>query len=149
VITFCRTTTITAEFPDEETVRLRGLLEDHIYAMEVEMDVRATDGVVTAVNGTMKRYTTPWCPDAEPVLQEAVGLCVREQGWISRVNREIGRQGCTHFAEILIECGRCLDTALLSRAVADQVQQDPDTTPENAARTWIDQNPTAWVLTPT
>jgi hypothetical protein len=146
VISFCRTTTVTADFPGEDTIRLRGLLEDHIYAMELEMDVRISDGVITAVTGSMKRFTTPWCPDAVAILQEAVGLSLREQGWISRVNRDIGRQGCTHFAEILIECGRCLDTAQLSRAVTERIHQDADLSPEDAAQAWIDDNPTAWIL---
>lgn len=147
MISFCRTTMITAEFPSRNIVRLRGLLEDHIYAMEIEMDVRFSDGVITVITGSMKRFTTPWCPDAVPVLQQAVGLSLREQGWISRVNREIGRQGCTHFAEILIECGRCLDTSLLSRVVTERIHQDVDCSPEDAAQAWIDDNPSAWTET--
>ena len=147
MIGFCRSTAVTADFPGENTIRLRGLLEDHIYAMEIEMDVRISDGVISAITGSMKRFTTPWCPDAVPVLQEAVGLSLREQGWISRVNREIGRRGCTHFAELLIECGRCLDTALLSRAVAERTHVDTELPPGEAARSWIDDNPAAWTLT--
>jgi len=146
VIGFCRTTTVTADFPGEDTIRLRGLLEDHIYAMEIEIDVRISDGAITAITGSMKRFTTPWCPDAVAILQEAVGLSLRQQGWISRVNRDIGRKGCTHFAEILIECGRCLDTARLSRAVTEQVFQDAELSPGDAARGWIDAHPKAWTL---
>jgi hypothetical protein len=148
MIGFTRTVTVTAEFPDDEHIHLRGLLEDHIYAMELEVDIRIADGVVTAIDGTMKRVTTPWCGDAVPVLQQAVGMSVREQGWISRVNRDIGRQGCEHFAAILVECGRCLDTARLTRAVARRIEQEPGVQPVDAARDWIGTHPDAWLLNP-
>jgi hypothetical protein len=146
MIGFARTVSVTAEFPDEDTVRLRGSLSDHIYAMELEVDIRISDGVITAIDGTMKRVTTPWCGDAVPVLQQAVGMSVREQGWISRVNRDIGRQGCEHFAAILVECGRCLDTARLTRAIATRLEQEPGMDAMDAARDWIGTHPDAWVL---
>ncbi len=44
MITFNRSQVIGAEFPDEETVRFNGILEDHIYSMEINMDVQIADG---------------------------------------------------------------------------------------------------------
>ena len=146
MITFSRTVTVTAEFPDEDTVRMRGTLADHIYAMDLDVDIRIADGVITAIDGAMKRVTTPFCGDAVPVLQTAVGMCVREKGWISKVNRDIGRQGCEHFAAILVECGRCLDTARLSRDTAVRLALDPTVPAESAAAAWIEQHPEAWTL---
>jgi hypothetical protein len=93
---------VTGELIQENLLRLRGILEDHIYAMEMQMDVRLPDGVISSIQGVMKRYTTPVCPKAVEVLQKAVGMSLRDPGWISKVNREIGRQGCQHFAEILV-----------------------------------------------
>ena len=46
MIGFCRTVTITAELPDENTVRFRGLLEDHIYAMDLELVKKSWDKVI-------------------------------------------------------------------------------------------------------
>ena len=149
MIGFCRTVTVSGEFPDDETVRMRGSLADHIYAMEIEVDIRVADGVVTAIDGTMKRVTTPWCGDAVPVLQTAVGMSVRERGWISRVNRDIGRQGCEHFAAILVECGRCLDTVRLSSGVGTRLAGDPSEPVTDAAAAWIDEHSEAWVLSAT
>ena len=146
MISFCRTVTTTAEFLDNETVRFRGALEDHIYAMGIEMDVRIADGVISAIKGVMQRHTTPWCPDAEPVLEQAVGLSVRQSGWVSRINRDIGRKGCRHFAELIIECGACLDTVRLGRSVAERLRQDSDASAGEVARSWIDEHPGAWVL---
>ncbi|MBU2550359.1 MAG: DUF2889 domain-containing protein, partial [Proteobacteria bacterium] len=140
-ITLCRTQLVMAEFPDEKTVRFHGILEDHIYAMEVEMDVSIPDGVITKVTGWMKRYTNPVCPQAMDVLQKAVGMSLREEGWMSKINREIGRLGCTHFAEIILECGRCLDEARLALAVGQTLEANPQTDPNQAARDWIDAHP--------
>jgi hypothetical protein len=149
VIGFARTVTVTARFADDEaTVRFRGLLEDHIYAMDLEVDVRLADGVITAIGGTVKRFTTPWCRDAEPVLQRAVGMSLRADGWISRVNRDLGRHGCEHLAALLVECGRCLDTVRLARAVAEGVREDPSRQAADVAASWIEAHPEAWKLTP-
>jgi len=125
MITFNRSQIIGAEFIDEETVRFNGIQEDHIYGMEINMDVRIDDGEILKIEGNMKRYTNFVCPQAVPVLQTAVGLSLREEGWDRTVMREIGRKGCEHFAEIVIECGRCLNQALLSRDLYTALKEDP------------------------
>ena len=114
---FSRTLLVSGEFLAENLLRLHGILEDNLYALEIRMDVRLPEGMIVAIRGEMKRYSTPVCPRAVEVLQNAVGISLREEGWVSRVNREIGRKGCSHFAEILIECGRCLDQARIARAL--------------------------------
>jgi hypothetical protein len=89
MITFNRSQVIEAEFPDEDTVRFNGVQQDHIYSMEINMDVRIADGQILAIEGLMKRYTNFVCPQALPVLQSAVGLSLRENGWDRRVmNRD-------------------------------------------------------------
>ena len=94
MITLNRSHVISAEFPDEETVRFNGIQDDHIYSMEINMDVRIADGEILKVKGEMKRYTNFVCPRAVPVLQKAVGVSLRDDGWDRRVMKEIGRQGC-------------------------------------------------------
>ena len=126
MITFSRSQIIGAEFPDPETIRLRGIQEDHIYGMEIVMDVRIDTGEILAITGDMKRYTNFVCPRAIPVLQTAVGVSLRTEGWDRRIMKEIGRQGCEHFAEIIIECGRCLDSALASKALREELGRNPD-----------------------
>ncbi len=125
MITFNRSQVIGAEFLDENTVRFNGVQEDHIYGMEIQMEVRISDGKIQKVNGDMKRYTNFVCPQALPVLQTAVGLSLRDEDWDREMMREIGRKGCEHFAEIIIECGRCLDQAVMSRDLAAALTQDP------------------------
>jgi hypothetical protein len=115
MIGFQRNQLIAAEFIDDRTIRFNGIQEDHIYGMEISMDVRIADGEILRIAGNMKRYTNFVCPQAVPVLQTAVGMSLRSEGWDRQVMKEIGRKGCEHFAEIVIECGRCLDPALRSR----------------------------------
>ena len=126
MITFNRSQLIGAEFPDEETVRFNGIQEDHIYSMEINMDVRIADGQILAIEGRMKRYTNFVCPQALQILQNAVGMSLRAEDWDRLIMKEIGRKGCEHFAEIIIECGRSLDQACLSSAIWQALEKDPD-----------------------
>jgi hypothetical protein len=141
MITFNRSQVIEAEFPDEKTVRFNGIQQDHIYSMEINMDVRIADGQILAIEGLMKRYTNFVCPQALPVLQAAVGISLREKGWDRRVMKEIGRLGCEHFAEIIIECGRCFDPAQLSAAMWEAQAAGSNLNQEQFMQTWIDEHP--------
>jgi len=141
MISFNRSQVIEAEYPDGQTIRFNGIQQDHIYSMEINMDVRIADGQIMAIEGLMKRYTNFVCPQALPVLQSAVGLSLREEGWDRRVMKEIGRQGCEHFAEIIIECGRCFDQAQLSAALWDAQTADPALDQQQFMQTWIDEHP--------
>jgi hypothetical protein len=143
MMAFSRTMLVGGEFLAENILRLHGILEDNIYALEIRMDVRLPEGVIVAISGDIKRYTTPVCPRAVEVLQNAVGISLREEGWVSRVNREIGRKGCSHFAEILIECGRCLDQARIARALENAAKTQPSMSPSQVARSFVESHPEA------
>jgi hypothetical protein len=143
MITFSRTLLVGGEFLDEKTLRFHGTLEDNIYAMEIHVDVGIPDGRILEIRGEMKRYTTPVCPRALAFLQKAVGISLREENWVSKVSREVGQKGCQHFAEILIECGRCLDSALMAQAVEKTRGENPAAPPPEAARSWIRHHPEA------
>jgi hypothetical protein len=125
MIGFNRSQVVGAEFPDEDTIRFTGIQEDHIYGMEILMEVRVSDCCIKSIEGRMKRYTTFVCPQAVPVLQTAVGLNLSAPGWDAQVMREIGRKGCEHFAEIVIECGRSFFQALASRDLAKALEENP------------------------
>ena len=145
MITFNRSQVIGAEFPDDETIKFNGVQEDHIYSMEINMDVRISDGQILAVQGFMKRYTNFVCPEAIPVLQQAVGMSLVEEGWDRRIMKEIGRQGCEHFAEIIIECGHSFDQALLSKALWQALETNPELEQQAFIENWLadkaDTNP--------
>ena len=137
MITFSRSQVIEAEFSDDDIIRFNGVQQDHIYSMEIKMDVRISNGQIMAIEGLMKRYTNFVCPQAVPVLQSAVGISLREEGWDRRVMKEIGRLGCEHFAEIINECGRSLDQARLTRDLAATLKNDPQADLTAAADRWV------------
>ena len=137
MITFNRSQIIGAEFPDDEIVRFNGHQVDHIYSMEINMDVRLSDGEILAIEGLMKHYTNFVCPEAIPVLQSAVGMSLREEGWDRRIMKEIGRRGCEHFAEIIIECGHSFDQARLSKEMWQALEKDTDLNQVEFMENWI------------
>jgi len=141
MITFNRSQLVEAEFPNEETIRFNGVQQDHIYNMEISMEVRIADGKILAIQGLMKRYTNPVCPAAVPVLQSAVGISLRKEGWDRQIMREIGRNGCEHFAEIIIECGRCFDQARMSKEMSEALQSNPALDQEKFVETWVEEHP--------
>ena len=55
MITFNRSQVLEAEYPDGQTIRFNGIQQDHIYSMEINMDVRIADGQIMAIEGLMKR----------------------------------------------------------------------------------------------
>lgn len=126
MISFQRSQIVGAEFLDDNIIRFNGIQEDHIYGMEISMDVRADNGEILKIEGQMKRYTNFVCPQAVGVLKSAIGLSLKEKGWDKLIMREIGRKGCEHFAEIVIECGRCFDHAIMSRDLAAALKNNPD-----------------------
>ena len=141
MITFNRSQVIEAELLDDATIRFNGIQQDHIYSMEINMDVRLSDGQVLAIEGLMKRFTNFVCPQAIPVLQSAVGISLQEEGWDRRIMKEIGRLGCEHFAEIIIECGRCFDQVQLTAAMWDAQSENPALDQEQFMQSWIDGHP--------
>ena len=141
MIMFNRSQVIGAEFPDDQTIRFNGIQVDHIYSMEINMDVRIADGQIVTIEGIMKRYTTFVCPQAVALLQNAVGMSLREDGWQRRIMKEIGRKGCEHFAELIIECGRSLDQARMSKAMWHALEKEPGLDQQQFMQNWIEENP--------
>ncbi|ACL06783.1 hypothetical protein Dalk_5112 [Desulfatibacillum aliphaticivorans] len=136
MISFNRSQIIGAEFIDDNTIRFNGSQTDHIYNMEINMDVRISDGEIVKIEGDMKRYTNFVCPQAVPVLQTAVGMSLRTKDWDKAIMKEIGRKGCEHFAEIVIECGRCFEQALRSRDLYLALCTDPGLDQEAFLENW-------------
>jgi hypothetical protein len=136
MISFQRNQIIGAEFIDDQTIRFNGIQEDHIYGMEISMEVRIDDGAIIKIDGIMKRYTNFVCPQAVSVLQTAVGLSLREPSWDKQVTREIGRKGCEHFAEIVIECGRCLDQVVKAKDLYLACSNNPDLNQQEYLDNW-------------
>ena len=104
MLKFMRNKTVGIERRDEDTLWAYGVLDDDIYGVELEVCIGLGDLVIRSIEGRFKRYTTPECPKAIPVLQQAVGFCALEEGFSQKVQKNIGRKGCRHFANLLVEC---------------------------------------------
>lgn len=104
MLAFSRTKWVGVEKPAPDTYLAHGILEDNIYGLALDVSVKTPEYRITAIKGEMRRITTPECPRALAVLDRAVGLHLDEPNLISLINRRIGREGCRHFANLLLEC---------------------------------------------
>jgi predicted metal-dependent phosphoesterase TrpH len=103
MLTFSRNKVVSVALKDPDTLAIHGVLDDDIYGVQVDVLIGIKDFEIQAVSGKWNRWTTPECPRAIPVLQAIKGDRIDEK--ISdRINKIVGRKGCRHFANILIEC---------------------------------------------
>ena len=118
MLAFSRSKVVGVEHLKEDVFLAHGVLDDNIYAMDVDVEIKFPDAEITTVSGRMKRITTPYCELAIPKLQNAVGLHLNEDDFARKVSRVVGREGCTHFANLLLEC--C--DAVMQAAIYDEWQ---------------------------
>ena len=93
--------------PDE--LRIHGLLDDHIFGLEIDVMVRIEDSTIHFIDGKWDREETPECSRAVPFLQAALGFRVDSKNLPQQINKIVSRQSCPHFANLLLEC--CTATA--------------------------------------
>ncbi|MDR3554437.1 MAG: PHP domain-containing protein [Syntrophobacteraceae bacterium] len=103
MLTFARNKVVSVALKDPDTLSIHGVLDDDIYGLQVDLLIGLKDFEVLAVSGKWNRWTTPECPRAIPFLQEIKGDHIDETIG-DRINKVLGRKGCRHFANILIEC---------------------------------------------
>ena len=106
------------------------MLEDNIYAMEIDVTVNTGDFKIVSIVGKMNRITTSECHKAEAVLQNAVGMNITDREFARTVNRVIGRAGCLHLGALLVEC--C--DSILQAAIFSDLENSGLTTSDNAAQ---------------
>lgn len=124
MLKFNRNKLVTVQRLGDGTLRIHGVLEDTIYAMELDLDVSIPELEIKHIDGKMNRVTTPGCSKATPRLQRAVGICL-EPGFSSRVKRLIGREGCRHYANLLLECMDAVVPALISALWKELKEANP------------------------
>lgn len=118
MLKFTRTKHVGIERPSKNKVVAHGILDDYIYAMEMDVEFSLPRYEITRIAGTMKRYTTPECPRADEVLQSAVGMRIGP-GLTDKVKKQIGRAGCRHYATLLLECCHAVISASIGFARQD------------------------------
>lgn len=103
MLKFARNKLITIHRKDPHTLLVHGVLEDDIYGLEVDAEVRLPEARFVKVVGRWNRYTTPECPRALAYIHEAEGLQI--DGQIDHaLQKTVGRSGCRHYVTLLIEC---------------------------------------------
>ncbi|MHA1378950.1 MAG: DUF2889 domain-containing protein [Candidatus Helarchaeota archaeon] len=125
MLKFCRNKFVGYEKIDETKFSVQGVLEDNLYAHEVEIIIDILEFEIISIKGKMKRYTTPLCPQATDKLELALGLKI-EPGFSSKIRKIIGRPGCRHYANIINECCDSLIPALIALNWRDAIEQTPN-----------------------
>jgi predicted metal-dependent phosphoesterase TrpH len=104
MLKFARNKIVDVSLKDLDTFAVHGVLDDDIYSVELDLLVRIADLEILSIAGKWHRWTTPGCPLAIEPLQEAVGFHIDEEGFGPKVHKVVGRKGCRHFANLLLEC---------------------------------------------
>jgi predicted metal-dependent phosphoesterase TrpH len=86
-----------------DTLKVHGVLDDDLYGLEIDLAIRIDDLKIISIDGRWNRFTTPICPRAIPILKAATKFHINEE-LAPKVHKIIGREGCRHFANLLIEC---------------------------------------------
>ena len=100
---FFRNKLVSVVRKDHDTLKIHGILDDDIYSLQIDCSVSISCMKILSIQGKWNRWTTPECPRAKKVLKEAVGFII-EEGIEEKIHKIIGRRGCRHFANLLIEC---------------------------------------------
>jgi predicted metal-dependent phosphoesterase TrpH len=103
MLTFTRNKVVSISRQGDDTLLARGILEDDIYGLEVEVALSLSDLEILSIEGKWDRKENRECPRAIPFLQEAVGYQVTA-GFSQKVRKTVGRKACRLFADILLEC---------------------------------------------
>ncbi len=101
---FQRTKRVSIWTEGPQRLLAHGILDDDIYGLEVRVVVDPSTREIRSVEGWWNRWTTPDCPLAAERLQDAVGVRIDREGLARTLQRSVGRVGCRHYANILIEC---------------------------------------------
>jgi hypothetical protein len=104
VLKFSRNVVVGVERRDDVTLRAHGFQEDNFHTLSLDVDVRLPDFKVSSIDGEFKRATYNECRMAVPKLQNAVGLCIKEEDFSARIRRVVGGEGCRYFADLLLNC---------------------------------------------
>ncbi len=103
VLRFSRNKLLKVSRSGKDRLFIRGILEDNAHSMLVELTVQIPQMEIVAVRGEMSRVPNDdICACAVDKLQLAVGMRI-QKGLTSTVDERIGRQGCPHLGNLLLE----------------------------------------------
>lgn len=103
MLKFARNKLVNTYFKDNHTLLVHGVLDDDIYSLEINTEIKLPELVFQNVTAKWHRYTTPECPLALNYINEAEGLKI-DDDVEKKLQKGVGRKGCRHYATLLIEC---------------------------------------------
>lgn len=125
MLKFARNKLVTIHQKDPDTLMVHGVLEDDIYGLEVDAEVRLPDLTFVKVTGKWNRWTTPECPRSLLYISGAEGL--RIDGDVEKkLQKIVGRKACRHYATVLIECCKSVREAVTIRQWKHVSRTQPD-----------------------
>jgi len=101
---FTRTKSIGVEKRENGIFLIHGFLDDNVYTIELDLEVKVPEFTIVSAKGNMIRYTTPECPKAPTILNDSVGLQIGGADFETKIKKLVGRGGCRHLADLFIEC---------------------------------------------
>lgn len=125
MLAYSRVKSVGVQKQGEDRRVVSSVLEDELYAMELEISVTWPDLSIERVQNRMKRFTTKRCPMAEEVFVKAEGWKL-DADLDGKIKKELGREGCRHMAILMIDCCRAVAQAELARELAVAREKDPD-----------------------
>ena len=126
MLKFARNKLVNIVAKGDERLLVHGVLDDDIYSCEINFEVKLPDMVIRSLKGRWHRYTTPDCPRALDTLDPAVGRCIRDPEFAHFIDKEVGRKGCEHFANLIIECAAAVLEAELVLNWQKACELNPD-----------------------
>jgi len=104
MLKFMRNKVVGIERKDEDTLQAYGVLEDDIYAVELEVSIGLSDMVNPIHPRKIQALDDSECPKAIRSFTGGRVLRSRRGFFQQKVQKKIGRKGCRHFANLLVEC---------------------------------------------
>jgi predicted metal-dependent phosphoesterase TrpH len=126
MLKFARNKVVDVSLKDPDTFAVHGVLDDDIYSVELDVEIRIADLEILGIEGRWHRWTTPECPRATQFLQGAVGFRIGEEGFGPKVHKVVGRKACRHFANLLLECCHSAKEAVRILDWQQAKAEDPD-----------------------
>lgn len=103
VLRFSRNKLLKVARAGQDELFVRGILEDNAHSMMVELTIRIPDMEILNARGEMSRVpNNEICVLAVEKLRRAVGMRIGK-GMTATVDEVIGRQGCPHLGNLLLE----------------------------------------------
>ncbi len=103
MLTFARNKLVSVAVKDRDTLSIQAVLDDDLYGLQIDLCVGLSNPEILTIAGKWNRRTTPECYKAIPFLQEMRGERL-DAKIAERIHKSLGRKGCRHFANLLIEC---------------------------------------------